>query len=123
VDTTRAEKPSFSVVFWAGVVAGAVAGAAVTPADVIKTRIQARVKHNSNGVLLDPGIWATVKEVAKESPLAFFKGAGWRAAIISPLFAIALLTYEVQQRYLSDDTTSIPPIPPTSAILPLTPVR
>jgi solute carrier family 25 aspartate/glutamate transporter 12/13 len=95
VVTAEGDKPSFGVVFWSGVVAGAVGGAAVTPADVIKTRLQA-----SNGVY--KGVVHCYQEIVRtEGYRALYRGAAWRAGIISPLFAIATVTYEVQQRYFS----------------------
>ncbi|KAI9292412.1 mitochondrial carrier [Neoconidiobolus thromboides FSU 785] len=87
---------SFSAVFGSGIIAGAIAAAAVTPSDVIKTRLQVAAK---SGDVVYTGYWNCLKTiVATEGPSALFRGAGARALIVAPLFGIALLTYEVQQK-------------------------
>lgn len=92
-------KVPFSLVFWSGISAGVVAAAAVTPADVIKTRLQTR---RTDGVVYR-GISHAASEIyKKEGAKAFFKGAPQRVMIIAPLFGITLLVYEVQQRYFSN---------------------
>ncbi|KAK9721400.1 mitochondrial aspartate-glutamate transporter agc1 [Basidiobolus ranarum] len=89
---------SFPAVFGSGIVAGVFAAGAVTPADVIKTRLQVAPKPG------DPvyrGFAHCFKEVVRnEGPAALFKGVVPRCMIVAPLFGFALLTYEAQQRYL-----------------------
>jgi len=89
-------KPKFGSVFWSGIAAGVIAAASVTPADVIKTRLQTK------GNVEYRGIAHCASEIyAKEGVAAFFKGAPQRVMIIAPLFGITLLVYEAQQRWYS----------------------
>lgn len=89
IGKTPGEKPSFYAVFWGGIVAGALASALVTPADVVKTRYQA-----TNAPLIGLSFRAETSQVfqqfgkiwREEGITAFFKGAGWRAAIISVIY-------------------------------------
>jgi solute carrier family 25 aspartate/glutamate transporter 12/13 len=92
-------KPKFASVFWGSVIAGVIAAVTVTPADVIKTRLQTK---SANGVQYN-GIAHAAREIyAKEGVSAFFKGSAQRAGIIAPLFGIAMLVYEAQQRMASN---------------------
>ncbi|KAK5816349.1 mitochondrial carrier domain-containing protein [Linnemannia elongata] len=92
-------KTSFSVILGAGLVAGVVGASAVTPADVIKTRLQVARKPG------DPvyrGIVDCFQQIVKnEGPAALFKGVVPRSLIVAPMFAIALAVYELQQRILA----------------------
>ncbi|ORX90212.1 mitochondrial carrier [Basidiobolus meristosporus CBS 931.73] len=89
---------SFQAVFASGIVAGVFASGAVTPADVIKTRLQMAPKP---GEPVFRGFAHCFKEIVRnEGPSALFKGIVPRCMIVSPLFGFALLTYEAQQRYL-----------------------
>ncbi|KAF9095099.1 hypothetical protein BGX29_009162 [Mortierella sp. GBA35] len=92
-------KTPFSVILGAGLVAGVVAASAVTPADVIKTRLQVARKPG------DPvyrGIVDCFQHIVKnEGPAALFKGVVPRSLIVAPMFAIALAVYELQQRILA----------------------
>jgi solute carrier family 25 aspartate/glutamate transporter 12/13 len=91
-------KVPFSVVFWSGIGAGILAAGAVTPADVIKTRLQTR---RTDGIVYR-GIAHAAQEIyQKEGLKAFMKGAPQRCMIIAPLFGITLVVYELQQRYYS----------------------
>ena len=78
---------------FAGGTSGAVASAAVTPADVIKTRLQVKgaeyktIPSAVSGILKNEGV------------SAFFKGVIPRASVQAPLFAIALVAFELQQRW------------------------
>jgi len=75
---------------------GTVAATSVTPMDVIKTRLQAQ----SGGVKKYDGIIDCAKSILKNEGFpAFFKGTVPRILIISPLFAITLMTYEVLQGF------------------------
>ena len=89
-------KVPFSVVFSSGIGAGILAAGAVTPADVIKTRLQTK---RSDGVVYR-GISHVAQEIYRQDGLkAFMKGAPQRCMIIAPLFGITLVVYELQQRY------------------------
>ncbi|XP_060101771.1 mitochondrial glutamate carrier 2 [Heteronotia binoei] len=86
------EKASFLHSFMSGCVAGSVAAVAVTPLDVLKTRIQTLKKglgeDTYNGIIdCARKIWI------HEGPAAFMKGAGCRALVIAPLFGIAQGVY------------------------------
>eukprot|EP00842_Homolaphlyctis_polyrhiza_P003907 jgi/Hompol1/4517/HPOL_003688-RA len=86
----------FAVVFGSGIVSGAVAAAAVTPMDVVKTRLQVIPKP---GDKVYTGMINCYSEIIKhEGAGALFKGVVPRMLIVAPLFAIATLMYEVQQR-------------------------
>merc|ERR1712241_329968 len=80
----------------AGAIAGMPAASLVTPADVIKTRLQvvAREGQTSYIGLLD----ATRKIYAEEGFRAFWKGAVARMCRSSPQFGVTLVTYELLQR-------------------------
>ncbi|KAG8509175.1 Mitochondrial glutamate carrier 2, partial [Galemys pyrenaicus] len=85
-------KASFAHSFVSGCVAGSAAAVAVTPLDVLKTRIQTLKKglgeDSYNGVTdCARKIWL------QEGPSAFMKGAGCRALVIAPLFGIAQGVY------------------------------
>ncbi|XP_062837261.1 mitochondrial glutamate carrier 2 isoform X3 [Anolis carolinensis] len=86
------EKASFLHSFVSGCVAGSVAAVAVTPLDVLKTRIQTLKKglgeDTYNGI-----IDCARKVWIHEGPTAFMKGATCRALVIAPLFGIAQGVY------------------------------
>uniref|UniRef100_A0A671LAU8 Mitochondrial glutamate carrier 2 n=1 Tax=Sinocyclocheilus anshuiensis TaxID=1608454 RepID=A0A671LAU8_9TELE len=65
--------------FISGCVAGCTAAVAVSPCDVVKTRLHNLVNGHSI--------------MRKEGPAAFLKGAGCRALVIAPLFGIAQVVY------------------------------
>ncbi|KAM9570877.1 mitochondrial glutamate carrier 1-like [Salvelinus alpinus] len=76
--------------FTAGCTAGSVAAVAVTPFDVIKTRIQTLQKGEDTyrGIVdCTRRIWS------KEGPATFLKGATCRLLVIAPLFGIAQGVY------------------------------
>ncbi|XP_072518950.1 mitochondrial glutamate carrier 1 isoform X2 [Salminus brasiliensis] len=78
--------------FMAGCAAGSVAAVAVTPLDVIKTRLQTLQKgegEDSYRGVID----CTRRILRREGPLAFLKGATCRALVIAPLFGIAQGVY------------------------------
>lgn len=80
----------------AGAIAGIPAASLVTPADVIKTRLQVAARKGQttyNGV-----IDAARKIWAEEGGRAFWKGAGARVLRSSPQFGVTLVTYELLQR-------------------------
>ncbi|XP_043979839.1 mitochondrial glutamate carrier 1 [Gambusia affinis] len=78
--------------FVAGCSAGSVAAVAVTPLDVIKTRLQTLQKgegEDSYRGIVD----CTRRIMRREGPSAFLKGAACRALVIAPLFGIAQGVY------------------------------
>lgn len=84
--------------FLAGGLAGTFSAAAVTPADVIKTRLQAKP---APGQIPYSGIVDCYSRiVAQEGHAALFRGAGPRVIVIAPLFAVALAVYELQKKLL-----------------------
>ena len=93
----------------AGAVAGIPAASLVTPAGVIKTRLQVQARK---GEMTYTGIrdcfW---KVLTQEGPTALFKGCLARVFRSSPQFGVTLLSYELLQRYLAP---SITPRPPTN---------
>ena len=80
----------------AGAIAGAPAASLVTPADVIKTRLQvvAREGQTTYNGLMD----AARKIYLEEGFSAFWKGAVARMCRSSPQFGVTLVTYELLQR-------------------------
>ncbi|XP_076025955.1 electrogenic aspartate/glutamate antiporter SLC25A12, mitochondrial-like [Genypterus blacodes] len=85
----------------AGAIAGVPAASLVTPADVIKTRLQvaARAGQTSYNGVID-----CFRKILKEEGFrAFWKGAGARVFRSSPQFAVTLLTYELLQRWFYVD--------------------
>ncbi|XP_048057550.1 calcium-binding mitochondrial carrier protein Aralar2 isoform X2 [Megalobrama amblycephala] len=85
----------------AGALAGMPAASLVTPADVIKTRLQvaARAGQTTYNGLIDC-FWKILRE---EGPRAFWKGAGARVFRSSPQFGVTLVTYELLQRWFYVD--------------------
>ncbi|KAI6195726.1 Calcium-binding carrier protein Aralar1 [Aphelenchoides besseyi] len=82
--------------FASAFIAGVPAAALVTPADVIKTRLQVAAREGQtsyNGV-----IDCARKVMKEEGPYAFWKGTAARVCRSSPQFAVTLLTYELLQR-------------------------
>ena len=82
--------------FASAFIAGVPAAALVTPADVIKTRLQVAARAGQttyNGV-----IDCFRKILKEEGPLALWKGTAARVCRSSPQFAVTLLTYEILQR-------------------------
>jgi len=85
----------------AGAIAGMPAASLVTPADVIKTRLQvvARAGQTTYSGLTD----AVKKIYVEEGFSAFWKGAVARMCRSSPQFGVTLVVYEMLQRYLYID--------------------
>ncbi|XP_075036744.1 electrogenic aspartate/glutamate antiporter SLC25A12, mitochondrial [Mixophyes fleayi] len=91
----------------AGAIAGVPAASLVTPADVIKTRLQVAARAGQttyNGV-----IDCFRKILKEEGSRAFWKGAGARVFRSSPQFGVTLVTYELLQRWLCVDFGGIKP--------------
>jgi len=92
----------------AGFIAGAPAASLVTPADVIKTRLQVKAR---SGETVYNGVFDCVRKVMKEEGFrAFWKGAAARVFRSSPQFGVTLLTYEMLQRWLNVDFGGSKPI-------------
>uniref|UniRef100_A0A8C7L4R9 Solute carrier family 25 member 12 n=1 Tax=Oncorhynchus kisutch TaxID=8019 RepID=A0A8C7L4R9_ONCKI len=85
----------------AGAIAGIPAASLVTPADVVKTRLQVAARAGQttyNGVIDCFG-----KIIAEEGFRALWKGAGARVCRSSPQFGVTLVTYELLQRWFYID--------------------
>ncbi|XP_010133124.1 PREDICTED: calcium-binding mitochondrial carrier protein Aralar1 [Buceros rhinoceros silvestris] len=91
----------------AGAVAGVPAASLVTPADVIKTRLQvaARAGQTTYSGVID----CFKKILMEEGPSAFWKGAGARVFRSSPQFGVTLVTYELLQRWFYVDFGGLKP--------------
>ena len=80
----------------AGCLAAIPAAVLVTPADVIKTRLQVKARHNQTSYL---GVRdAAVKIYQEEGFRSFWKGSVARMCRSSPQFGVTLLAYEVLQK-------------------------
>lgn len=80
----------------AGGLAGAIAGGACTPQDVIKTRLQTKSMEGRYSGFLD-----CAKTVIKEEGFgALYKGAINRMLVQAPLFGIALFAFELQKEMI-----------------------
>nr|XP_033808639.1 mitochondrial glutamate carrier 2 isoform X2 [Geotrypetes seraphini]XP_033808640.1 mitochondrial glutamate carrier 2 isoform X2 [Geotrypetes seraphini]XP_033808641.1 mitochondrial glutamate carrier 2 isoform X2 [Geotrypetes seraphini]XP_033808643.1 mitochondrial glutamate carrier 2 isoform X2 [Geotrypetes seraphini]XP_033808644.1 mitochondrial glutamate carrier 2 isoform X2 [Geotrypetes seraphini] len=86
------KKASFMHSLMSGCTAGCVAAVAVTPLDVLKTRIQT-LKKGINEDTYNGLIDCARKIWRNEGASAFMKGAGCRALVIAPLFGIAQAVY------------------------------
>ncbi|GCC35182.1 hypothetical protein chiPu_0013664 [Chiloscyllium punctatum] len=108
----------------AGAIAGIPAASLVTPADVIKTRLQvaARAGQTTYSGVID----CFRKILREEGPRALWKGAGARVCRSSPQFGVTLVSYELLQRWLNIDFGGIKPVgsepTPKSRISDLPPV-
>ena len=81
----------------AGSIAGASAAFICTPADMIKTRVQAE-GNNYKG-----GVDCFKRTVATEGYTSLFKGSLPRMMVTAPLFGIALLAFELQKRFIKGE--------------------
>jgi len=82
--------------FISAMTAGVPAASLVTPADVIKTRLQVAARK---GQTTYSGLFDCYQKVMKEEGwTAFWKGAGARVFRSSPQFGVTLVTYELLQR-------------------------
>ncbi|XP_053926118.1 electrogenic aspartate/glutamate antiporter SLC25A12, mitochondrial [Cuculus canorus] len=91
----------------AGAIAGVPAASLVTPADVIKTRLQvaARAGQTTYSGVID----CFRKILREEGASAFWKGAGARVFRSSPQFGVTLVTYELLQRWFYVDFGGLKP--------------
>ncbi|KAG9477317.1 hypothetical protein GDO78_002618 [Eleutherodactylus coqui] len=91
----------------AGAIAGVPAASLVTPADVIKTRLQVAARA---GQTTYTGVTDCFRKILKEEGArAFWKGAGARVFRSSPQFGVTLVTYELLQRWLYVDFGGVKP--------------
>jgi solute carrier family 25 (mitochondrial aspartate/glutamate transporter), member 12/13 len=95
----KSGKTPMSRVFVAGIVSGSTAAALSTPMDVVKTRLMAAGGMADTGVPPARMLPMIQKIWVEEGARGFFNGAVPRMLIISPLFGITLLFYEVQIRW------------------------
>ncbi|CAL9690253.1 unnamed protein product [Knipowitschia caucasica] len=85
----------------AGAIAGVPAASLVTPADVIKTRLQVAARA---GQTTYSGVIDCFRKILREEGFtALWKGAGARVFRSSPQFAVTLVTYEQLQRWFYVD--------------------
>ncbi|XP_017547873.1 calcium-binding mitochondrial carrier protein Aralar1 isoform X1 [Pygocentrus nattereri] len=86
---------------FAGAIAGVPAASLVTPADVIKTRLQVAARA---GQTTYSGVIDCFRKILREEGFkAFWKGAGARVFRSSPQFGVTLVTYELLQRWFYVD--------------------
>ena len=77
----------------AGFVSGSLSSAAVTPADVVKTRLQLQ----GGEAVYKNVLFAFQKIWREEGVAALFKGVVPRMLVVGPLFSITLLSFEAQK--------------------------
>jgi len=75
--------------------------------DVVKTRLQVSQKAGGTGYAYDKGMLDVYRHVVRtEGFRALFRGILPRTLIVSPLFAITVLVYEIQQRWVENRRTN-----------------
>lgn len=89
-------KPPLIVSLLAGTIAGIPAAALSTPADVIKTRMQA------GGALSSASFFNAARSVSAEGPATLFAGMGPRVLRLSPQFGVILISFETMKRCFPD---------------------
>ncbi|KAG9509229.1 Calcium-binding mitochondrial carrier protein Aralar1 [Fragariocoptes setiger] len=78
------------------IIAGVPAAYLVTPADVIKTRLQVQARQGQSTY---SGVFDAIRKISREEGFAaFWKGGPARVLRSAPQFGFTLLTYEVLQR-------------------------
>lgn len=84
--------------FMLGLAAGAVSGAATTPLDVVKTRLQTQPSGNDRQYT---GVWQCLRTIVREEGArALFKGMVPRVIWVAPASAITLSVYEALVAYV-----------------------
>ena len=103
-------------IFASAMIAGVPAAGLLTPADVIKTRLQVQARE---GQMTYTGVIDCAKKIWKyEGGQAFWKGAPARVFRSSPQFGVTLLTYELLQRYIKFENITGRRIPNYDPITP-----
>jgi len=92
----RNGKNSILSLLFSGGAAGAIAAGAVTPSDVIKTRLQVAGGMQKYGNVQN----ALFRIIKEEGFSALYKGIIPRMVVVGPLFAITLLSFEMQKSYM-----------------------
>lgn len=98
VDTLKDNEGNASLLsqLFAGSIAGGFASGVVTPCDVIKTRLQME-----GGITKYKNIMGAYRTIMKEEgAVALRRGMVPRMCVVSPLFGITLVAYELQKRYM-----------------------
>jgi len=100
LDKNATQSEQWSRVLLAATLAGVPAASLVTPADVIKTRLQVEARKGQQTYF---GIMDCAKKVySQEGFSAFWKGAGARVCRSSPQFGVTLLTYDFLRDYFDN---------------------
>lgn len=89
---THSENPGALHCLLAGCLAGLTGSAAVTPLDVVKTRLQV-IRSGQGEATYNGFVDCVQKTYTNEGIRAFFKGAVPRMVVIAPLFGIAQMVY------------------------------
>ena len=84
--------------FFAGVLAGVVSSWTVTPADCVKTRLQAQTRLPPEQRKYTGLVHCFQTILQEEGPTALFKGATARVAALAPLFGVSLAVFEALQK-------------------------
>ena len=99
------EVESFSVSLLSGMIAGGTCGALVTPADLIRTRLQANnlqvastsASTTTSVTATSSAIYAVRDIVHREGVKGLYRGWQARAGIIAPLYALAIFIKDMQK--------------------------
>jgi solute carrier family 25 aspartate/glutamate transporter 12/13 len=92
----KTHKAALPVVFVAGTISGVLWSGLVTPADVVKTRLQVKRLVEAGSAPLPTRILPMALHILRtDGPLAFFRGVGPRVLSVPPLFGISLTVFEL----------------------------